>query len=188
NYDFTKSPQSTYTVTDFDGGEATATVTVNVKPVADAPTVNVKDVTTYEDASKYDDKDTGNKAEGQNKIPLGLIVPILSNDQTDKNNATGDAPERNGEITLSFTNSTLVTGAELYNGNTKVADITENDQVVKIVIVKTSGGTDIDTDYHHNGILQAKGGNVLYLTKAEYESLKIQHAEDNDTDINITIK
>ncbi|MDN5117031.1 Ig-like domain-containing protein, partial [Aliarcobacter butzleri] len=188
NYDFTKSPQFTYTVTDFDGDEATATVTVNVKPVADAPTVNVKDVTTYEDASKYDDKDTGNKAEGQNKIPLGLIVPILSNDQTDKNNATGDAPERNGEITLSFTNSTLVTGAELYNGNTKVADITENDQVVKIVIVKTSGGTDIDTDYHHNGILPAKGGNVLYLTKAEYESLKIQHAEDNDTDINITIK
>uniref|UniRef100_UPI00082526FC Ig-like domain-containing protein n=2 Tax=Aliarcobacter TaxID=2321111 RepID=UPI00082526FC len=187
NYDFTKSPQFTYTVTDFDGDEATATVTVNVKPVADAPTVNVKDVTTYEDASKYDDKDTGNKAEGQNKIPLGLIVPILSNDQTDKNNATGDAPERNGEITLSFTNSTLVTGAELYNGNTKVADITENDQVVKIVIVKTSGGTDIDTDYHHNGILPAKGGNVLYLTKAEYESLKIQHVEDNDTDIAIKI-
>ncbi|MCR1815794.1 Ig-like domain-containing protein, partial [Aliarcobacter butzleri] len=187
NYDFTKSPQFTYTVTDFDGDEATATVTVNVKPVADAPTVNVKDVTTYEDASKYDDKDTGNKAEGQNKIPLGLIVPSLSKDQTDKNNATGDAPERNGEITLSFTNSTLVTGAELYNGNTKVADITANDQVVKIVIVKTSGGTDIDTDYHHNGTLPAKGGNVLYLTKAEYEGLKIQHAEDNDTDIAIKI-
>uniref|UniRef100_UPI001866AAEB Ig-like domain-containing protein n=4 Tax=Aliarcobacter butzleri TaxID=28197 RepID=UPI001866AAEB len=188
NYDFTKSPQFTYTVTDFDGDEATATVTVNVKPVADAPTVNVKDVTTYEDASKYDDKDTGNKAEGQNKIPLGLIVPSLSKDQTDKNNATGDAPERNGEITLSFTNSTLVTGAELYNGNTKVATISSNNQLVTVVIVKTSGGTDIDTNYHHSGTLPAKGGNVLYLTTAEYEGLKIQHAEDNDTDIKITIK
>ncbi|MFX4230727.1 Ig-like domain-containing protein, partial [Aliarcobacter butzleri] len=210
NYDFTKSPQFTYTVTDFDGDEATATVTVNVKPVADAPTIFVKNVETTEDA--------GNTQEGTNKVALELKVPSLSKDsdatsQTSptgytakqNNNVTktnpildgagdkngtgiGDHPERNGEITLSFTNSTLVTGAELYNGNTKVADITANDQVVKIVIVKTSGGIDIDTDYHHNGTLPAKGGNVLYLTKAEYEGLKIQHAEDNDTDINITIK
>ncbi|MCG3669771.1 Ig-like domain-containing protein, partial [Aliarcobacter butzleri] len=209
NYDFTKSPQFTYTVTDFDGDEATATVTVNVKPVADAPTIFVKNIETTEDA--------GNTQEGTNKVDLGLKTPLLSKDsdatsQTSptgytakqNNNVTktnpildgagdkngtgiGDHPERNGEITLSFTNSTLVTGAELYNGNTKVADITANDQVVKIVIVKTSGGTDIDTDYHHNGTLPAKGGNVLYLTKAEYEGLKIQHAEDNDTDIAIKI-
>ena len=32
-----------------------------------------------------------------------------------------------------------------------------------------------------------EGGNVLYLTKEEYESLKIQHAEDNDTNIQINI-
>ncbi|MFW3343221.1 hypothetical protein, partial [Aliarcobacter butzleri] len=209
NYDFTKSPQFSYTVTDFDGDEATAIVTVNVKPVADAPTIFVKNIETTEDA--------GNTQEGTNKVDLGLKTPLLSKDsqeikQTtptdysainkdnnqakyneisapDKNDtATGDHPERNGEITLKFTNGLAVTGAELYNGNTKVADITANDQVVKIVIVKTSGGTDIDTDYHHNGTLPAKGENVLYLTKAEYESLKIQHAEDNDTDINITIK
>jgi hypothetical protein len=209
NYDFTKSPQFSYTVTDFDGDEATATVTVNVKPVADAPTIFVKNVETKEDAE--------NIQEGTNKVALELKVPSLSKDSDaisqispngytakQKNNvtktnpildgtgdyngtSTGDSPERNGEITLSFTNSTLVTGAELYNGNTKVADITANVQVVKIVIVKTSGGTDIDTDYHHNGILPAKGGNVLYLTKAEYEGLKIQHAEDNDTDIAIKI-
>ncbi|MCT7406707.1 hypothetical protein [Aliarcobacter cryaerophilus] len=55
------------------------------------------------------------------------------------------------------------------------------------MIVKTSGGTDIDTTYHHSGTLPVKGGNVLYLTKEEYESLKIQHAEDNDTNIQINI-
>ncbi|MEV9616090.1 hypothetical protein, partial [Aliarcobacter butzleri] len=180
-------PNFKYKVYDTDGDYAEGKIEIKVKPVADAPTVNVKDVTTYEDASKYDDKDTGNKAEGQNKIPLSLIVPSLSKDQTDKNNATGDAPERNGEITLSFANGLNVKGVALYNGDTKVADISANDQVVKIVIVKTSGGTDIDTDYHHSGTLPAKGGNVLYLTKAEYEGLKIQHAEDNDTDIAIKI-
>ncbi|MDK2061852.1 Ig-like domain-containing protein [Aliarcobacter butzleri] len=209
NYDFTKSPQFSYTVTDFDGDEATATVTVNVKPVADAPTIFVKNVETKEDAE--------NIQEGTNKVALELKVPSLSKDSDaisqispngytakQKNNvtktnpildgtgdyngtSTGDSPERNGEITLEFTNGLAVTGAELYNGNIKVADITANVQVVKIVIVKTSGGTDIDTDYHHNGTLPAKGENVLYLTKAEYEGLKIQHAEDNDTDIAIKI-
>ncbi|MCT7585642.1 Ig-like domain-containing protein [Aliarcobacter butzleri] len=209
NYDFTKSPQFSYTVTDFDGDEATATVTVNVKPVADAPTIFVKNIETTEDA--------GNTQEGTNKVALELKVPSLSKDSdatsqtsptgyTAKQNnnvtktnpildgtgdyngtSTGDSPERNGEITLTFTNGSAVTGAKIFNGVTEVATINSVNQIVKIVIVKTSGGTDIDTDYHHNGTLPAKGGNVLYLTKSEYEGLKIQHSEDNDTDIKITI-
>ncbi|MCT7610035.1 Ig-like domain-containing protein [Aliarcobacter butzleri] len=209
NYDFTKSPQFTYTVTDFDGDEATATVTVNVKPVADAPTIFVKNIETKEDA--------GNTQEGTNKVALELKVPSLSKDSdatsqtsptgyTAKQNnnvtktnpildgtgdyngtSTGDSPERNGEITLTFTNGSAVTGAKIFNGSTEVATINSVNQIVKVVIVKTSGGTDVDTDYHHNGTLPAKSGNVLYLTKSEYESLKIQHSEDNDTDIKITI-
>ncbi|MCG3657252.1 hypothetical protein L5F23_11085, partial [Aliarcobacter butzleri] len=202
-------PNFKYQVSDTDGDYAEGTVNIKVKPVADAPTIFVKNIETKEDA--------GNTQEGTNKVALELKVPSLSKDsdatsQTSptgytakqNNNVTktnpildgagdkngtgiGDHPERNGEITLKFINGLAVTGAELYNGNIKVADITANVQVVKIVIVKTSGGTDIDTDYHHNGTLPAKGGNVLYLTKAEYEGLKIQHAEDNDTDIAIKI-
>lgn len=211
NYDFTKSPQFSYTVTDFDGDEATATVTVNVKPVADAPTIFVKNVETTEDA--------GNTQEGTNKVSLELKVPSLSKDSdatsqtspdgyTAKQNnnstvgnpvlngkgdqngtGTGDHPERNGEITLKFTNGLAVTGAKIFIGNEALAlsTIISDSQELKIVIVKTSGGTDIDTDYHHSGTLPVKGENVLYLTKEEYEGLKIQHSEDNDTDIKITI-
>ncbi|MGJ0330576.1 hypothetical protein NG751_01640 [Aliarcobacter cryaerophilus] len=163
-------------------------VKVQVTPVADAPKITVNDVTAYEDASNYNIKADGNKAEGTNKIPLSLIVPSLSKDQTDKNTTgAGDHLERNGEITLKFTNGASVNGVELYSGDTKVATITTANQEVKVVIVKTSGGTDIDTDYHHEGTLPAKGENVLYLTKTEYENLKIQHKEDNDTDIKINI-
>ncbi|MFX4282169.1 hypothetical protein ACOL3J_07765, partial [Aliarcobacter butzleri] len=202
-------PNFKYKVYDTDGDYAEGTIKIQVKPVADAPTIFVKNIETTEDA--------GNTQEGTNKVDLGLKTPLLSKDsqeikQTtptdysainkdnnqakyneisapDKNDtATGDHSERNGEITLQFTNGKSVIGAELYSGDTKVATISSNNQLVTVVIVKTSGGTDIDTAYHHNGILPAKGGNVLYLTKEEYESLKIQHAEDNDTDIKITIK
>ncbi|MCT7524464.1 hypothetical protein N5T77_05380 [Aliarcobacter cryaerophilus] len=188
--DYTKSGDVEflyYAVKDDDSTEF-KNVTVEVTPVADAPTINASDVTAYEDASNYNIKADGNKAEGTNKIPLSLIVPSLSKDQTDKNTiGAGDHLERNGEITLKFTNGASVNGAELYSGDTKVATITTANQEVKVVIVKTSGGTDIDTDYHHEGTLPAKGENVLYLTKTEYENLKIQHKEDNDTDIKINI-
>ncbi|WP_323585785.1 hypothetical protein [Aliarcobacter butzleri] len=172
-------PNFKYKVYDTDGDYAEGTINIQVKPVADAPTLTVKNIETTEDA--------GNTQEGTNKVALELIVPSLSKDQTDKNNATGDSPERNGEITLKFTNGKSVVGATLYSGDTKVADISTNNQEIKVVIVKTSGGTDVDTNYHHNGTLPAKGGNVLYLTKEEYEALKIQHAEDNDTNIQINI-
>ena len=60
---------------------------------------------------------------------------------------------------------------------------------LKVVIVETSGLKDIDTKYHYDGLNPTAGKNekVVYLTQKEYESLKIQHAEDNDTDIKITI-
>ncbi|WNL33102.1 hypothetical protein [Aliarcobacter cryaerophilus] len=172
-------PNFKYKVYDTDGDYAEGKVNIKVKPVADTPTLTVKNIETTEDYN--------NTQEGTNKVALELIVPSLSKDQTDKNNATGDSPERNGEITLKFTNGKSVVGATLYSGDTKVADISTNNQEIKVVIVKTSGETDIDTTYHHSGTLPAKGGNVLYLTKEEYESLKIQHAEDNDTNIQINI-
>ncbi|WP_198304790.1 Calx-beta domain-containing protein [Arcobacter vandammei] len=197
NHNTTKSPQFTYTVKDYDGDEATSTVTINVKPVADAPVIVKKDVNTTEDA--------GNTQEGSNKIGLELKVPYLSKDSDrfadttvtpniasgtgDQNIGTGDNPERNGEITLTFTNGDKVTGAKIFSGSTEVATINSNNQELKVVIVTETGGdaSKIDYTYHHKGTLPAKGGNVLYLTKAEYEALQIQHAEDNDTDIKITI-
>ncbi|PRM97927.1 Calx-beta domain-containing protein [Aliarcobacter cryaerophilus] len=155
-------------------------VTVEVTPVADAPTITVNNVTTYEDNK--------NTQEGQHKIALGLIVPSLSKDLTDKNGGAGDHPERNGEITLKFTNGSSVTGAKLFNGNSKVANISSNNQEIKVVIVTQSETKDVDYTYHHKDITASNpSGTVLYLTKDEYKNLKIQHAEDNDTDIKINI-
>ncbi len=202
---YADKPKFWYEVSDFDGDTANGKVEITVKPVADAPTIFVKDVTTYEDSSD-NTQANGNKAEGTNKVNLELKVPYLSKDSDrladttvtpnivagtgDQNgDKTGDNPERNGEITLKFTNGLAVTGAKIFSGSTEVATISSNNQELKIVIVTETGGdaSKIDYTYHHKGTLPAKGGNVLYLTKAEYEALQIQHAEDNDTDIKITI-
>ena len=110
-------------------------------------------------------------------------TPTLTPSGDKNNNATGDAPERNGEITLTFTNGSSVKGAELYSGDTKVADVSKNNQIVKIVIIKDGV---VDKSYHHDNVALGQE-NTLYLTKEQYESLKIQHAEDNDTDIAIKI-
>ena len=194
NHDSTaKHPEFTYTVADFDGDTASATITINVTPVTDTPTVTVNDVTSYEDASNYNVKADGNKAEGGNKIPLGLTLPSLSKDQTDQNTDTGDIPEKNGEITLQFTNGNLLqdrldntSGAKLFNGTTEIANITKVEGV-QIVIVITSGGTDVDYTYHHKGITATEPSGAIYLTAAEYAGLTIQHAQDNDRDIKIDI-
>ncbi|WP_141049666.1 DUF5801 repeats-in-toxin domain-containing protein [Aliarcobacter cryaerophilus] len=191
-------PNFKYQVSDTDGDYAEGKVNIKVKPVADAPTVTVKNIETTEDYN--------NTQEGTNKVALELKVPSLSKDQTDKNNATGDSPERNGEITLSFTNGgSLVSKAEnknIPNTGAKLfytkdnGDITEienflinSNKNLKVVIVETSGLKDIDTKYHYDGLNPTAGKNekVVYLTQKEYESLKIQHAEDNDTDIKFTI-
>ncbi|WP_151951562.1 Calx-beta domain-containing protein [Aliarcobacter butzleri] len=209
-----------YSVSDFDGDIAAGRVNIIVKPVADAPTIFVKDVTTYEDSSDNTEAN-GNKAEGTNKVNLELKVPLLSKDSEatkiatptdytsnnkdsivpndgyndtptpDQNeNATGDKPERNGEITLTFTNGDKVTGAKIFkaDGTTQVgADITTENQTLKVIIVDGSGN--VDYTYHHKDIVKqdTPPAGTVYLTKTEYEALKIQHAEDNDTDIKITI-
>ncbi|MDX9813032.1 MAG: Calx-beta domain-containing protein [Sulfurimonadaceae bacterium] len=153
-------------------------ITLKVTPVADAPKVEAKDVTAYEDNS--------NTQEGTSKIALGLKTPSLSKDQTDKNiNGAGDHPERNGEITLKFTNGSSVNGAKLFKGSSEVATISSNNQEVKVVIVKSDGT--VDYDYHHKDIVLGDT-NIVYLTKTEYENLTIQHKEDNDTEIKINIK
>ena len=83
-------------------------------------------------------EDDGNTKEGTHQVALGLTKPSLSKDQTDRNFSTGDHPEKNGEITLTFTNGNNVTGAKIFIGNEALASstITSNDQEIKVVIVK----------------------------------------------------
>lgn len=170
-------PNFKYKVSDTDGDYAQGQINIHVKPVADGTTIKVENVTTYEDNK--------NTQEGQNSVSLGLVQPTIK-DNTDQNNgAKGDHGERVDYITLKFTNGTSVNGAILEKADgTDIATISSNNQTVKIVIVKADGS--VDTDFHHSNIALGQTG-VVYLTKEEYEGLKIQHAEDNDTDIVINI-
>ncbi|MDS1370237.1 hypothetical protein RJ999_03875 [Aliarcobacter butzleri] len=170
-------PNFKYKVSDTDGDYAQGQINIHVKPVADGTTIKVENVTTYEDNK--------NSQEGQNSVSLGLVQPTIK-DNTDKNDtAKGDHGERVDYITLNFTNGTSVKGAVLEKADgTDIATISSNSQTVKIVIVKADGS--VDTDFHHSNITLGQSG-VVYLTKEEYEGLKIQHAEDNDTDIQIRI-
>ncbi len=170
-------PNFKYKVSDTDGDYAQGQINIQVKPGADGVTITTNKVETYEDNK--------NTQEGQNSVSLGLVQPTIK-DNTDQNNgAKGDHGERVDYITLNFTNGTSVKGAVLEKADgTDIATISSNSQTVKIVIVKADGS--VDTDFHHSNITLGQSG-VVYLTKEEYEGLKIQHAEDNDTDIKINI-
>ncbi|MDK2065315.1 hypothetical protein PT447_10275, partial [Aliarcobacter butzleri] len=182
-------PNFKYKVSDTDGDYAEGQINIHVKPLADGTTIQVENVTTYEDALIFDDKTTGNQAEGQNSVSLGLLQPTIK-DNTDKNDtAKGDHGERIDYIVLKFTNGTSVKGAVLEKADgVSISTISSNNQTVKIVIIKDDGNGNkiVDTDFHHSNIALGETG-VVYLTKEEYEGLKIQHAEDNDTDIKINI-
>uniref|UniRef100_UPI00125F89B2 hypothetical protein n=1 Tax=Aliarcobacter butzleri TaxID=28197 RepID=UPI00125F89B2 len=170
-------PNFKYKVSDTDGDYAQGQINIQVKPGVDGTDIKSGTVTTYEDNK--------NTQEGQNSVSLGLLQPTIK-DNTDKNDtAKGDHGERVDYITLNFTNGTSVKGAVLEKADgTDIATISSNSQTVKIVIVKADGS--VDTDFHHSNITLGQSG-VVYLTKEEYEGLKIQHAEDNDTDIKINI-
>ncbi|MDN5043962.1 hypothetical protein O8C80_11565, partial [Aliarcobacter butzleri] len=170
-------PNFKYKVSDTDGDYAQGQINIQVKPGVDGVTITTNKVETYEDNK--------NSQEGQNSVSLGLVQPTIK-DNTDKNDtAKGDHGERVDYITLNFTNGTSVKGAVLEKADgTDIATISSNSQTVKIVIVKADGS--VDTDFHHSNITLGQSG-VVYLTKEEYEGLKIQHAEDNDTDIKINI-
>lgn len=170
-------PNFKYKVSDTDGDYAQGQINIHVKPVADGTTIKVENVTTYEDNK--------NTQEGQNSVSLGLVQPTIKDNIDQNNGAKGDHGERVDYITLKFTNGTSVNGAILEKADgTDIATISSNNQTVKIVIVKADGS--VDTDFHHSNIALGQSG-VVYLTKEEYEGLKIQHAEDNDTDIKINI-
>ncbi|WP_257118928.1 hypothetical protein, partial [Aliarcobacter vitoriensis] len=185
-------PNFKYKVYDTDGDYAVGQINIHVKPVTDGTEIKFQDgiivdkngngtITTYEDNK--------NTQEGKNSVSLGLVQPTIK-DNTDKNEtAKGDHGERVDYITLKFTNGSSVNGAILEKADgSDILTITKNTDAVKIVIVKDDGTGKmvVDTDFHHSNIALGQTG-VDYLTKEEYEGLKIQHAEDNDTDIKINI-
>ncbi|MCG3662842.1 hypothetical protein L5F37_05445, partial [Aliarcobacter butzleri] len=185
-------PNFKYKVSDTDGDYAQGQINIQVKPVTDGTEIKFQDGITVDkngNGTVVTFEDDKNTQEGKNSVSLGLVQPTIK-DNTDKNDtAKGDHGERVDYITLKFTNGASVNGAILEKADgTDILTITKNTDAVNIVIVKDDGTGKmiVDTDFHHSNITLGQSG-VVYLTKEEYEGLKIQHAEDNDTDIKINI-
>ncbi|MCG3714480.1 hypothetical protein L5F64_02725 [Aliarcobacter butzleri] len=182
-------PNFKYIVKDTDGDFTKGQINIHVKPVADGTTIEVKNVETIED--------TKNTAEGQDKVSLGLVLPTIIDNKDENSSATkGDHGERVGELTLNFTNGDLVKGAKLLdkdgnsikykNGEDVVIThgTSNNPQKIKIVIVNEDGS--LNESFHHSGVSLTEETTV-YMTEAQYKTININHSEDNDTDIKITI-
>ena len=177
---YNAKPTFSYTVTDSDGDTASANVILTITPVADAPTMQADQmVTTYEDSSWNGTSYTGDITKA---IGLGLTLPTR-NDQTDINTgSTGDAPERVGVLTLSFTGSadfgTATIGYDTNGDGTLDGILT--------TITKSSSFTIDITDVANYHPIGTSG--TYHLTQAQYDSLAIIPAENNATNIKMTVK
>lgn len=155
-------PQITYTTT----ADKSATLDITVTPVADAPTWTAPASSGSEDA----------------KIPLGLKLPTIT-DNTDLNDgAEGDHGERLGYITISG----IPKGATIYYNdyNDNNNPLTAADGKITVVIVDDA--RNLDTGLHYTG-LDINDTNVVKLTQAEFETLKIQQAENSGDNITIDL-
>ena len=161
NYDgsLTTSPDTfKVLVTDDTGQTTTTNVTVNVNPVADAPTLTVVDdeVETPEDTA----------------VSLGLKTPVVT-DNTDQNGntTTGDSPERLGVISLSG----IPAGAALLSG-TDATLFTSNGGNISIWLSDVNHPTD-----------ETKPANALEMTSAEFEALKVLPPAESHANFTVTV-
>ncbi|WP_418179504.1 hypothetical protein ACNSOO_02040 [Aliarcobacter lanthieri] len=188
-------PNFTYKVSDTDGDYAEGKINIQVKPVVDGTDIKFQDGIIIDgkgNGTVITFEDNKNTAEGKDSVSLGLKLPNIKDNEDKNGGAKGDHGERVGDLTLKFTNGKLVEGAKLldkdgkpltYKDGTEVV-INTKDQVVKIVIVNEDGT--LNEDFHHSDV-KLDEPKTIYMTKEQYESIKINHAEDNDIDINITI-
>ncbi|MEC9487637.1 MAG: Ig-like domain-containing protein [Prosthecochloris sp.] len=153
-----------YTYTNDNGTVSTEkTVSITVKPVADAPDVmDDYGITTTEDTP----------------VALGLTAPVVTDD-TDTYGAgvTGDDPERLGLITVSG----IPEGAKVFKADGTLiftGTSTDDDFTVQL----DEAGTD-DESIHINGV----SGEVV-LSIAEFNALRILPPADDATDFTVKMR
>lgn len=183
NYGSDNLPSFKYKISDNDGDTVENTINIKVKPVVDGTIFQTVTVNTTED--------NNNTQEGSNSVALGWKLPEVK-DNTDLTTSKNDHPERVGDFILKFGNGHLVSGAKLLGKDGNVLTTKDNTEIVingqnqevKVVIVNTDGT--LNKNFHHSNVslYEAK---TIYLTKEQYEGIKISHAEDNDRDIIINV-
>ncbi|MGA4495787.1 DUF5801 repeats-in-toxin domain-containing protein [Vreelandella venusta] len=157
----------TYTTTT-DNETKTFTVNVTVNPVSDAPDLQGGNVQINEDTA----------------VALGLEAPspVDTDDQNGSGNA-GDNPELLGAITLT-TDADAPAGTVLTKDDGTELEL-NGDGNYTIVIVETSGDTDVDTDLHLSSGLPTT--DVNYLTQDEYEAIKAKPADNRHENFDVTV-
>ena len=150
-------PVVTYTAASTAGDTATATLTIAVTPVSDAPAV------TSDAATIHTPEDTA--------IALGLNAPGVT-DATDLNGtSTGDYPERLSLITL----SNIPAGATLYYGTSNHL-VTALDYSNGITILLSDAGN----------LIASPGTATLTMTTAEYEAMRVLPVSNSGTNFTVT--
>ncbi|WP_459349212.1 DUF5801 repeats-in-toxin domain-containing protein [Acinetobacter johnsonii] len=160
NYDgsLTTSPDTFKVLVTDDSGQTTTTnVTVNVNPVADAPTLTVVNSTiqTLEDTA----------------VTLGLKAPVVTDANDQNGSTTGDSPERLGVITLSG----IPAGATLLSG-TDATLFTSNGGNLSIWLTDVNHPTD-----------ETRPANALEMTSAEFEALKVLPPAESHANFTVTV-
>ena len=148
-------PVITYTLSSSTGETATATLTLNVTPVSDAPGVtrDAATVTTNEDTA----------------VALGFNAPTVT-DAVDQNGigGSGDNPERLSLITLSG----IPSGAKLLDGTNSDATL----------FTSTGGNITIRLSDVSN-LIASPGAATLTMTTAQFEALKFLPLADSGVNI-----
>ncbi|NLI09123.1 MAG: tandem-95 repeat protein, partial [Thermotogaceae bacterium] len=162
-------PVITYTaVVDGTTFEETATLTITVNPVADAPQWPVHSgVSTNED----------------NMVSLDLKMPVITDNVDQNGTETGDHPERLGFIEL----RSVDTGAKIYKGDGTTLLFTGSNNNMRIAIVDEFGN--LDTSVHYTDLSSDSDyDGATKLTKAEFEALKLLPPEHRHENISMTLR
>ena len=136
---------------------ASATLTLTVSPVSDAPGVtrDAQSVTTAEDTA----------------VALGFNAPTVS-DAVDQNGAAaGDNPERLSLISLSG----ITVGAQILDAGNNVLYTATNSNPIKILLSDATN------------LIASPGTPTLTMTTAQFEALKYLPAADSGTNRSITM-
>jgi len=166
NPDFSGTDTITYTTTLADGTTKVTTVTITVRPEADAPTNLITS------ASLQTQEDT--------VVALGLKRPSLSDTSDDSGNADDmDNSERYGPITLTG----IPDKAELSTTSGATINLISDGGDIIIVLVDDNNNL---INKHISG-LDVTNPSAIRLTVEQYESLQLLPPLDSHNNINVTV-
>lgn|GEM_PF-2176031 len=180
-----------YSVSDRDNDTASATVTVNVLPVADGVTMQADKtgndaIVAVEDNSNTNDSPTHTQTNFAIGLGLTLSTVVDASDETTTGTTTYDSIERQGLLDFVFDN------ADGTNDGYLVGLDTDGNGTLDTTLFTLGTGNDgnsfsiyiTDGDFHPTDL---DNTDAIQLTQAEYAQLAISPIEDSHHNVNFTV-